>query len=76
VSWTVAIIIAGVLALAGSLVMYFARRREALAKQSGRDEVIKQVQDEDIKATRRADAVLSERRSADDAARRLSDGSF
>jgi hypothetical protein len=68
--------ITGGLALAGSLIMYFARRREALAKQSGRDEVIQQVQHEDIQATRRADVVLSERRSPDDAARRLSDGSF
>jgi hypothetical protein len=69
-------IIAGVLAVAGSLATYFMHRRENMAKQSGRDEVIKQVQDEDIKATRRADVVLSERRSPDDAARRLSDGSF
>lgn len=46
------------------------------AKQAGRDEIIKAEQQAENEAIRRVDDVLSERRTVDDATRKLSDGNF
>lgn len=69
-------IIAGAISATVALAMFLLRRYEASAKQIGRDEIVKQVQHEDIEATRRADTVLAERRDPAATAGRLSDGSF
>ncbi len=73
---TTAIAIGLIVAAAAGLVFWGIRRREAMAKQEGRDEVVKEAQREEIDAQRRAADVLAEHRTVDDTNRRLSDGSF
>lgn len=69
-------IIAGVLALIGTLVYVVMRRAAARNRELGRQEVINEVDRATIDATRKADDVLGEHRTVDDTARKLRDGSF
>ena len=72
----VAAIASAVVAGIFGLIRLAVRDVTSAAEQRGRDEVIKDVQHEEIDAQSRAGNVLAERRTVDDTARRLSDGSF